>query len=329
MACYTFGELKKIVSPYAGRAGKCPADEEVSVFARQVMELLLYEGSDAAIRKLSILAHRGCISLPPEVAVPLKVRIDRRVAEVWDKWHSFASVQESFEKCYPAGDILAEEGTNTPLAYDLPLGGSIVAVKSVCAEDPDAHIIVQGYDTTGRQVFTPSSTGELVPGERLSLKSTELRYGQVTWGNITGIVKPKTKGYVTFWAVDPLVNKRQFLADWSPNETRPEYRKYKIVGRECPEVAHVSMLCRVKLRDTYSDNELTLFENSMSILLAAQRLQHEKNDQVDVANYKRQALSDILDKEAGYNKQSGKPLDVFHPLSGGAVPNIFGRGLRR
>lgn len=326
---YTFGEFKKFVSQYAGRSGKCASDEEVALFARRVMELLLFEGSDSSVRKVLILAYRGSISLPQEVAVPLKVRIDHKVAEVWDKWMSYHSSQDSFIKCHSFGDIFEEEGYTTPLAYALPPGGSTVGVMATFEEDSEAEIIVQGNDTTGRQVFTFNNAGEQVPGERLRLKKDQIRYGQIEFGEITGVLKPKTNGYIKFFAVSPNINQRQFLADWGPNETRPEYRKYKVVtGVRCPTIAHVSMICRVQLKDSYHNNEFTVFENSLAIMLAAQRLQHEVNDQVDVAGYKRQALTDILEKESGYNKQSGKPLDIHKTMAGSSIKNVFGRGRR-
>lgn len=83
------------------------------------------------------------------------------------------------------------------------------------------------------------------------------------------------------------------------------------------------MLCRVKLRDKYHDNELTFFENNIAIMLAAQHIQSELNDDIQVASYKRTALGDALDKEAGYKKQSGKPLDVYLHTSGGSIKNIY------
>lgn len=328
MSAYTFSEFKKFVSPYAGRSGKCADDAETALFARRCMELLLYEGSDSAIRKLSILAYRGKISLPQEVAVPLKVRINRKVTEVWNKWHVFSSVQESFEKCASALDVIKEIGSVTPLAYSLPPGGSVVGILATCQEDDTAEVIVQGYDIAGKQVFTSGPNGEQVPGERFRLVKDQLRTGKIEFGEITGVLKPRTNGYVQCIAVNPFNTTRQFLADWTPNETRPEYRTYSVIASDCPEIAHISMLCRVQLKDSYSDNEFTLFENSLAIMLAAQRLQHELNDQVDVAGYKRQALTDILEKEGGYKKQSGKPLDVFHIMSGGSIKNSV-RGYRR
>lgn len=128
----TFGEIRKAVAPYAGRAGLCPTADKVAAFARQVLQNLLYSGSHAGIRKVCLLAHRGCITLPPEVETVLKVRIDKRVGSVWNRWASFHTTTETMDRCYPAGEILVEDGTYTPLQYELPEGGTIIGVMGTC-----------------------------------------------------------------------------------------------------------------------------------------------------------------------------------------------------
>lgn len=317
----TFGELKKVVAPYVGRAGKSPSSDDTATFARQVMQLLLISGSDVAIKKLGFLAYRGCISMPPEVEVPIKARVNNQSAHLWTKWFSFHNASESFEKCPPAHEVMMEDGSTSPLIYDLPDTGAQVGLQAMHPGDDGKEVILQGPDTAGKQVFT-FHKGEQVPGEKITLCYNKLVYSHTVFGDITGAVKPPTDGYVTAHIVDPLANYTQFIADWSPNETRPSYRRFKLI-RRCAEIVHVSVLCRVRLRDTYHENELTLFDDYTSIILAAQRLQSEVGNDIATANYKRQAVEDVLDKAAGYRKISGSPVEVFFPLSGGSVRNII------
>ncbi len=317
----TFADVKKLVAPYAGRAGKCYDAADTASFARSVMEYLLYSGSQSGIRKLCILAHRGCISLPPEVEVPIKVRIDHKVSTIWNKWYSFHSSSEGFDKCIAANDILIEDGSLTPLAYGLPTNGSVVGIIGTCEEEEGAFVTIQGKDTTGRQVYT-TFNGEQIAGEKFLIKKNQLRYGKVRFGEITGITKPRTNGYISLYAVTPITDSRTFLADYAPSDEHPLYRKFIVNSTECANIAHLSMLCRVKLRDSYLDNELTFFDNALAIQLGAQRIQGEVNNDAATANYKRQAVEDILEKEAGYKKISGSPIDIFFPLSGGTIRNI-------
>lgn len=317
----TFGEIKALCSPYAGRAGKCSSATEINSFARQVMEYLLVSGSHAGVRKICLYAEKGCVSLPPEVETPIKIKINDCAGNLWNKWYSFHSGDDDLGTCPPIGQILIDEGVESPLAYAIPEGGSAVGVMATCCENEHATVLVQGKDTTGRPVFT-AFNGRQEPGEKFRLAKEQIRYGQVVWGEITGVLKPRTVGYVSLFAVNSRGGHPRFLADWSPTEQKPMYRRYKIVSRDCPPIAKVTMLCRVRLKDSYHENDITFFDNSLAITLASQRLQSEVNNDAQMANYKRGAVEDILEKEAGYKRVPSGPVDVYFPLSGGAIKNI-------
>jgi len=319
----TFGEIRKLVAPYAGRAGLCPEDAEVARFSRLVMETLLYSGSNAGVRRLNILACKGCIALPPEVEVPLKARIDHQVANIWDKWFTFHSVNEDLDRnCRPAGEVMMEDGDFTPIAYPLPPNGSQIGVMGLCKESEDASVIIQGKDTTGHPIFTMWK-GEQIGGEKIAISKGVIKYGQVKFGSIDAVLKSKTNGYVSLFAVCPKTNGRTLLAEYTPQDEKPLYRKFKIISRNCAPIVHVSMLCRVRLKDNYHDNDITFFDNSLAVILASQRVQSEVNMDSENANYKNQAVVDILNKESDYKKINGSPVDVYHPLSGGSIRNII------
>lgn len=320
----TFGQIRELVAPYAGRSGVCPTSDESASFARKVLKYLLYSGDNSAVRKICIIACKGCLVLPQEVETPLQIRIDHRVGQIWSKWlsyHMSGGQLEGRGACYPAGQILIEDGSFSPLAYPLPSGGSRIGIMGTCDEDEEAFVLVQGKDPTGRVVYTESQEGQ-VPGERFRIVKNEVRFGQVVFGEVTAVTKSKTNGYVQCYAVEPECDRRQFLVDWSPIEELPLYRVFKLISCDCPPLAHVSMLCRVRLKDYYSDNEVLFFDNEIAIQFAAQRLQAETNNDLQTAGFKKTAVDDILNAESGYKKIAGQPLNVFQPLSGGAVRGI-------
>jgi hypothetical protein len=318
----TFGRIREIVAPYAGRSGLCADDKQVAIFARSVMQYLLFSGSEAAIRKVCIQAVKGCLTLPPEIEIPLKVRVDRAVGTVWNKWMTYHSQGEGWENCPPCGNSLQEEG-ETPLQYPLPVGGSQVGVLAKCDEDQESSVIIQGTDPTGREIYT-THRGEKICGEKLTLKKNQVKYGQVKFGHVTSVLKERTNGYVLLYAVNPAHNTQQFLADYSPAEERPSYQRFRLTTPGCADrIVSLSMLVRVRLKDNYHDNELTIFDNELALMLGAQRIQAETNDNTEVSNYKRQAVEDILEKEGSYKAKKGDPVEVFFPLSGGSIFNII------
>lgn len=317
----TFGEFKDIVYPYAGRAGKCVDSPEVTRFARQVMEYLLFSGSTAAIRRLTVMAYKGAVTLPPEVEVPLKAKINGQRANIWNQWYSMGASDGNLEQCADAFTVMADTGEQTPLAYDIPAPFSLLGVMGTCVEEPDTTLIIQGKDSNGRELYS-SWRGEKVTGEKFSIEKDTVRYGKLPFAEVTGVVKPKTNGYVILYAVDAQNGLTQFLADWSPSEKRPMYKRYILTSKDYGQIVELSMLVRARLKDTYNNNELTLFENSLGVMIAAQRVQAEANNDVNSATYKRQALSDILNNEGTYKQTAPQPMQFFRPLSGGAIKNI-------
>lgn len=321
----TFKRFKDIVAPYAGKAGKCADSETVEIFSRGVMEYLLYEGSTAAIRRMEAFSYNRALVLPPEVEVPLKVRINGTVSEVWNKWANIEApggMDFDGPNCWSAQEVLAETGAYSPLAYPLPPNGAVIGIKATCDESIEARVIVSGVDTTGREIYTSNSRGEQVVGEEFTLEKNVIKYGRVTFGRVTGVLKAITQGYVQVYAVCPKTQRANFLGDWRPSDTVPMYRTYNILGNRCGPISHLSILFRAKLKDTYVDNELTLFDNVTAIMMAAQRLQAEGNNDLEVANYKREAGSEMLENEAQYKRKGNGPLFVFQPLSGGSIRNF-------
>jgi len=321
---YTFKEFKNIIAPYAGQSGKAPDDKAVATFARSVMEYLLISGSEAAVKRVTFHARNGVFALPPEVETPLKVKVENTTVEVWDKWVEFYSDTRGFDNCAPLDSVIAPDQAS-PLIYNLPQAGSIVGVAGTCDEAKDAYVTIQGKDTTGREVYT-FHNGEKIVGEKLSIVKNETKYGRVKFGKVTGVTKTVTNGYVRLYAVTPEENAQTFLADWAPSSTKPYFRRWRILSRYDSNVnVKVSMLCRVRLKDTYLDNELTLFESQLIIMKAAQAVQAEESNDLNTAAYKENSVLGWLDKEAGYKKSPGRPVDVYVPLSGGSVRNITRR----
>lgn len=325
----TFGEVRELVAPYAGRTGVCADDPQSAIFAKRVLKYLLYSGDNSAIRKICILVCKGCFALPAEVEVPLQVRIDHRVGNIWSKWLTYHASGDRLDgkgTCYPAGDVLMEDGSMSPLAYPLPNGGSRIGVMGTCDEAEEAAVLIQGKDPTGRTIYTDSPEGQ-VPGERLRIRKGEIVYGQVIFGEVTAIKKPQTNGYVQCWAVNPECDSRQFLADWGPLELTPLYKIFRVNSIcDTSSISHMSMLCRVRLKERYHDNEVLFFDNDIALLFAAQRLQAETNNDLPTAGFKKSAVDDMLNAESGYKSIKGQPIGVFQPLSGGAVKNIVARG---
>lgn len=322
-----YKEAKEILSRYAGPAGVCATDSQVDLFIRQVLEYLLISGSYGNTRKFCFNAVKGCFTIPYELETPIKVKIDEQVGSVWNRWFEYHD-SDILNDCVPAASALFEDPNYYPTVYDMPEGGARVGITATCNEVDTAHVIVQGVDPSGREIFTVHK-GEKIHGEYLTIKTCDLRYTQTNFAKVTAVLKTKTNGYTPLYWVNPGSMLKGFLADYSPLEEKPAYRRYKLTT-PCGPSVKVSVLGRIRLREAYTDVDYIPFDNVYNLFLAGQAVNANYNTDVNTAVAKDKMMTDFISREAAHKTpQPGTPLEVFGPLSAGHIRNINVGWLRR
>lgn len=318
----TWGEAKGLISQYAGRGGQCPTSERINTFVRQVLEYMLISGEYGNLRKFCFNAIKGCFTVPYELEVPLKIKFDGDVGTVWDKWFEWHNTKQLDGECFAFQEAAFEDPNYYPTVYDLPSVGACVGVVGVCNEADDAHLIVQGVDTTGREVFTVHK-GEKVSGEYLTITKGELRYTTTVFSKITGILKTKTNGYTPLYWVRPDQGVKGFLSDYTPLEEKPSYRRYRIKSPKCGNSVKVSVLGRIRLKSAYADTDYIPFDSLYTLELAAQAVNANYNNDTATAGAKDKMMQDLITRNNEYKRvQNGQPIEVFYPLSPGIIKNI-------
>lgn len=315
----TFGQAKKIVAQWAGRGGKCSDDPEVDLFLRQVLDYMLISGQYGNLRRFTFSAVKGVFTAPYELETIIKVKIDNEVSSSWDKWFDWGQYND-LAGCIPNNAIF-EEPNYSPIVYDVPAGGAHIGTLGICEEDCEAHIIVKGFDTTGRQVITQHN-GESVVGEYLRIERGQIKYTNVKFGRITEIYKTKTKGYVQLLWLNPFTNERGFLADYSPFEETPKYRRYRLNTR-CATYAQVSVIGRIRLKEYYAENDLIPFDNVYALSVAAQAVYANYNEDSQNAQAKDNTLLTLIQRENETKSiNNGRPVEVAMVTAGGSIKGI-------
>lgn len=319
----TWRQAKEVLARYAGTGGLCDDNPQVESFTREVLEYILLSGSYGNIHKFCFCSVRGCITVPYELEVPLKIKIDGMVGSVWDRFFEFHATPYLAD-CLPADNTLQEDPNYYPTVYPVPDGGAQIGALGFCNEDCEAHIIVQGKDPTGREIITQHN-GEQVVGEYISIKKNVLVYTQCVFGEITGIFKSPTQGYVQLLWIRPTQNLKGFLSDYSPLEERPSYRRFILKPYcGCGQGFHkVSVLGRVRLKEKYTDNDYIPFSNLYVISLGGQAVNANYNRNPEAAIAADKQMMDMINRENDYKRvENGQPVEVFIPTSSGAIGNI-------
>lgn len=321
-----YSQAKSILAKYAGVGGKCTTDDGVDLFVKQVLQYLLYQGTNGNERKFCFYAVGGVVTLPKELEVPLKVKVGGEVKSVWNRWFEYHSGNSVDDPCLDSRSI-TELPNRYPTVYDLPSCGGYPGVLGICEEAEDAHVIVKGTDLTGREIFT-THKGEKITGVYLSIRKSKVSTSSVKFGKITEVYKTPTKGYVTLLSIGESDYDRKFLADYSPYEETPAYRRVKFLTN-CPELCEVSILGRIKLKDHYADEDLIPFDNLYLLQVAGQTVNKMYNDDMEKALAKDSYVKGLIETEGNYKKvNNGQPMEIFKPLSGGAVTGPLQAGRR-
>jgi hypothetical protein len=318
----TFGQAKKILAQYQGKGGKRPTAENLDQFVIKVLQYLLYQGSPNAERAFELYAVNGWFTAPYELETPLKVKINGRVGTVQSKWFEFKSGND-FTKgsCYENTSIF-EDANTYYTAYDLPSSGAHVGVIGTTHEEADTYLIVQGSDLTGREIFT-NHKGADISGELVEIRKNVLVRTNVVFGNITGIVKTRTNGYVQLHWTDREGHVKGFLSDYSPIEETPSYRRFQLRVSDCPSLAKITVLGRTRIKTAYADNDRIPFDNLLAIEVAGQTINANYNTDIQRAQQQHTFLKDIVNQEAVHKRPSnGNPLEVFHATSAGTIKGI-------
>lgn len=318
----TFGQAKTLIAKYVGKAGRCPGEEEVDLAVKEVIQELLQRGANGNLRKWVFLTENGIITAPPDLELPIKVRVGDgsagyggtgihggHSAFVYDKWYEFYD-QNTLGDCSPAERGLVEEPNTYFTAFDPPPCGARILAVPHCQEDEDAQFIIQGLDENGTEIFMPHKCERNFSGEVLSINKNEPRYTQKTFTKITGISKTPTKHYVRIYAYYPDTGKQEFLAQYKPTDTNPSFRRFRVVGADCG-CAKVTVLGRIKFCDNYHDNDIIPISNLRALKVMAQTIQAEDNDNIEVAQFKNARVDQSLLNENNYKRTSQAPMDFF------------------
>lgn len=318
----TFGTAKKLLSKYVGSGGKCPSSSDADLFTIKTLQRLLYSGTYGSTRKFTFNAVHGVITAPFELETPLKVKVDGKVGTVWNRWFEYYSTGD-LQNCRPAQDALFEEPNESPVIYDLPTCGSRICTVGTCDEAADAHLIIQGKDATGRQVYTYHQ-GEQVSGEVVRICKGQQICTNTVFATVEHVIKTRTNGYVQLFGMNSQTGVSRFLADYSPVEENPSYRRFRVDSRYCPHMyAKISVLGRIRLRNSYTDNDIIPFDNLFAIETAGQEINKSYNDDYQGTQAKAVQLQGLITQENDFKRpNNGQPIEAYPPLSPGAIKNI-------
>ena len=322
----TLARARTVVAEFCGKSGKCAETDDVRLFVQEIVQRLLHRGAHGNMRKWSFCLTSACFTAPPDMEVPLKVKVDGFPEHVWSQWYEFFDVHtaDTCDNSYLPG--LYEEVNPYFSIYDLPAGGAKIAAIPLGTEAADASITVQGLDRSGNEVFTIQD-GVSIHGEKIPINRALPLFSRTTFTKITGIEKTRTTNYVRlYWQKHDSgggLLSRGLLGEYRPTDVNPVFRRFRVPAARADCCVKVTVLGRVRELDYYHENDIIPITSIGALKKMAQLIQAERNDNIQVAAFHSSAVGNIIDDENQYYRTGQEPFDYFKDTSPGNNENLM------
>ena len=290
----------------------------------------------------------GCIAWPRMVETIEAFQVCNIPGTLRNSWYEFSiqgpGLLNADSSWY---NNLIDRGTlctfDTPSNHTSQVG---VQGEVGVVEDPNARMLLRGYDGQGNWVRTqdPALSQNWIDGEWVQIEGGITHYSQNVFSALSGTIKPVTNGPVRLWQFDvPTASVVKQLAYYEPSEQVPLYRASLLPGlatrRGCPPLtncgcstnsaAQVTVMAKLRHIDVSDDNDFLIIGNEAAFALGAQAiLKERRNLQVDAQQYWAMAERELQNELSSYEGDGALPTLKQEGQStwGGAVLNAVSLG---
>lgn len=366
---YTLSQARETVKRFVDN-GSCD-NTVIDARINEALERLTDNGDFECMRAtLRIRTCKNCFTLPYNVEKLLFVDVNGTPAKLFGQAYQFLSSGPGdldMRGCCARGggfqDIVDQGEFPTqftiPDSYtaadgtvvDLSATGLHLAAFSTAAEDVGQIMTVRGFNGSGNG---DEVNAGLEPGENLVIQhwaqgvegrlagfwGIQLKHSAARFNQITEILKPETKGYVTLYAVvgdNSVVATNAtffaFLAKFHPRQTLPQFRRYGITNASACATSQAchpsSILAHVRMRNVplVDANDILPIDSLQALKLMVMAISEENKGNLQGAlNFESQAVAVMQKRERARLQADGVPviLNVDYRLSTGRHLNRGG-----
>lgn len=329
----TLGYAKEKLAKWI-RSGTCDPQAQADVINEAIELLLCRAHWKDTVRTLRFCDCDGCITLPRFVDRILQASIDAEPARVWSIHYRFIEggpgrIDDNSD--WVQAD-LADLGDGHSTFSDPPKD----VVVHLCAFSTEASDVGKVVHVEGFTTYTVPAYTNGVPGVSLQVQqylsgiegvlpqSNAITKTDEPFSTVHSVLKPATKGYVTLYAFAPSTGHFYHLAKYYPDETRPAYRRYRVLGRNSASGNSIVALCSLRFVPVINDNDVLLVNHMGALKSAVMAVSayEDKNPNLG-GTFEARALALISaqrKKDYPTENEMSIQMDEFAP---GAVQNVI------
>ena len=339
---YTLAQAREAVKRFVdnGSCNNAVIDARINEALERLTDHADFECMRATV-KISTCNH--CFTLPYNVEKLLFADVNGTPAKILGQAYQFLSSGPGdldYKNWGSGFQDIVDQGEH-PTQFTIPTSyttsdgtevglsslGLHLAAFSTEKEDVGQLMTIRGFkgSCNGDEVHAGQTPGEDLPiqrwaggveGKLSGFWNLQLTHSVDRFKDVTEIIKPETKGYVTLYGVvgdnSPAATNATFfafLAKFHPRQTIPQFRRYGITNAACG--CQACILAHVKMRHVplVDGNDILPIDSLQALKLMVMALKEENAGNLAGAEvFEGKALAVMLNRERSRTQSDGVPV---------------------
>jgi hypothetical protein len=328
--------------------GMCPTDARVTQQINLAIERLLpVLNPEKTLARYVFPVVGQIITLPPEIKTVLAANLNyqcqsdgtcpdcgqwlMQTVAVRNRWYEMLPGgpagygPNSFIPCSP--NVLMDMGTGYSTIADCTMDAPQILRLYADVPQPasEGYVGINGLDADGNPIVTYDSKG-YHDEYQLPIPTQGQNYTQTTVqiGQVNNITKPKTAGRLRLYAVDPTTQDQYLIGLYLPNETAPDYRRYRLTWcGELVENTTIVLQCKRQFIWTDDPDHDLLITNVSALQEALMGIKYSKSGPTQLAEWHFANAAKILEMETiDYDTDKRATVQFQDQFAGGDIWNL-------
>lgn len=322
----TYADLKPELARIAGVSGMSISDPRVMAYTNlATIELMNEWDWPQLIVRMHFKVTTNILNVPSEFDRILSLNVNDVPQPIQSPWFEFVGYGPGFPTVLGSptdqldSDLLGRlEGVldreDACTFQDIPSDGTLYypALYATDPSDAGATIILQGYDQNGQWIRSNDPVNGWQDGVSLTLVGGASGASVVStqvFSAITAVQKPVTNTYISVYC-SSTKQSNFFLGEYTPYDTRPYYRRYKMPNLTNGQTYRILARLRKRYAPIVNLNDFLIIPNLAALSTMVQAVYYRESENIPSYTTYKQIAVDILKKEttAYIGKQRQKPL---------------------
>ena len=299
---FTVGHAREYLAGYV-KGNPCKSSQAVlDAINNATMELLNVDDWWLTVRRMRFSTQKNVIVLPREVERVVGYKVDGIPYAVKSQFYEFLDGGTFSSDWLGDGNSgLVDWGDQHPTMFEIDVDNAPIKLMawSTHADDDGSELFIRGFDDNGHELLTNGVPGQTLEirrwknGVEGQIEFADIRQTAGEFSQVTQVIKPVTKGYVSLMAYDSSTNYIWNLAKYHPLETHPQFHRYKVPSPRCEDGTCIVALVKMRYIPAELDTDLLIIQNMVALREAILSEKYRESDPNRSGSYFANAVAQL------------------------------------